>query len=99
MSQELINHSDDLKKLQNEGYELDVNNGYGIVSHIPYLKANGEIDYGMTVYKDTLDDRFTTNHLEYWVHMQKMLQQMTVGENLWFSPTIVYLFLYFLFYP
>ena len=44
MSQELINHSDDLKKLQNEGYELDVNNGYGIVSHIPYLKANGEID-------------------------------------------------------
>ena len=39
MSQELINHSDDLKKLQNEGYELDVNNGYGIVSHIPYLKA------------------------------------------------------------
>ena len=49
MSQELINHSDDLKKLQNEGYELDVNNGYGIVSHIPYLKANGEIDYGTLV--------------------------------------------------
>lgn len=49
MLQELINHSDDLKKLQNEGYELDVNNGYGIVSHIPYLKANGEIDYGTLV--------------------------------------------------
>ena len=49
MSQELINHSNDLKKLQNEGYELDVNNGYGIVSHIPYLKANGEIDYGTLV--------------------------------------------------
>lgn len=49
MSQELINHSDDLKKLQNEGYELDVNNGYGIVSHIPYLRSNGEIDYGILV--------------------------------------------------
>lgn len=49
MSQELINHSDDLKKLQNEGYELDVNNGYGIVSHIPYLRSNGEIDYGTLV--------------------------------------------------
>lgn len=49
MSQELINHSDDLKKLQNEGYEIDVKSGYGIVSHIPYLKANGEIDYGTLV--------------------------------------------------
>lgn len=49
MSQELINHSDDLKKLQNEGYELYVNNGYGIVSHIPYLRSNGEIDYGTLV--------------------------------------------------
>lgn len=54
MSQELINHSDDLKKLQNEGYEIDVNNGYGIVSHIPYLKANGEIDYGTLVSKIAL---------------------------------------------
>ena len=54
MSQELINHSDDLKKLQNEGYEIDVNNGYGIVSHIPYLKANGEIDYGILVSKIAL---------------------------------------------
>lgn len=51
MSQELINHSDDLKKLQNEGYEIDVNNGYGMVSHIPYLKSNGEIDYGTLVSK------------------------------------------------
>lgn len=49
MSQELINHSDDLKKLQNEGYEIEVKSGYGIVSHIPYLKANGEIDYGTLV--------------------------------------------------
>lgn len=49
MSQELINHSDDLKKLQNEGYEIDVKSGYEIVSHIPYLKANGEIDYGTLV--------------------------------------------------
>lgn len=54
MSQELINHSDDLKKLQNEGYEINVNNGYGIVSHIPYLKSNGEIDYGTLVSKISL---------------------------------------------
>lgn len=51
MSQELINHSGDFKKLQNEGYEIDVNNGYGILSHIPYLKSDGVIDYGTLVSK------------------------------------------------
>ena len=54
MSQELINHSEDLKKLQNEGYEIDVNNGYGILSHIPYLKSDGAIDYAQLVSKITL---------------------------------------------
>ena len=54
MSQELINHSEDLKKLQNEGYEIDVNNGYGILSHIPYLKSDGVIDYAQLVSKIAL---------------------------------------------
>ena len=49
MSQKQIDLSEDLKKLQNEGYEINVNNGYGVISHIPYLKANGETDYGILV--------------------------------------------------
>ncbi len=42
-----------------------------------YDSLYGEIDYGMTVYKDTLDDRFTTNHLEYWVLYKKEIPEFS----------------------
>lgn len=45
MSQKQIDLSPDLKRLQNEGYELEVRDGYGIMSHIPYLTINGETKY------------------------------------------------------
>lgn len=49
MSQKLIDHSEDLKRIQNEGYEFEVINGYGIMSHIPYINASGEIKLGKLV--------------------------------------------------
>lgn len=49
MSQKLIDHSEDLKRIQNEGYEFEVVNGYGIMSHIPYINSNGEIKLGKLV--------------------------------------------------
>lgn len=69
MSQELINHSEDLKKLQNEGYEIDVNNGYGILSHIPYLKQNGKIDYGTLVSSIVFEGdkaKYNSDHVIYF---------------------------------
>ena len=49
MSQKLIDHSEDLKRIQNEGYEFEVINGYGIMSHIPYINSSGEIKFGKLV--------------------------------------------------
>ena len=49
MSQKLIDHSEDLKRIQNEGYEFEVVNGYGIMSHIPYINSNGEIKLGKLI--------------------------------------------------
>jgi hypothetical protein len=49
MSQEQINRSPDLKKLQDEGYEFDVKEGFSIIYHIPYLKADGSIAFGTLV--------------------------------------------------
>jgi molybdopterin/thiamine biosynthesis adenylyltransferase len=37
MLQELINRNEDLRKLQNEGYELEERGGYLIIHHIPYV--------------------------------------------------------------
>ena len=49
MPQQLINHSPDLKRLQDEGYELEVSGGHLIVHHIPYVNPEKEIKYGTLV--------------------------------------------------
>lgn len=49
MSQELINHSRDLKMLRDEGYELEVRGTKLLVSGVPYLDKNGKVRYGILV--------------------------------------------------
>ncbi|MDD4376172.1 MAG: ThiF family adenylyltransferase [Clostridia bacterium] len=49
MQHELINLNPDLKKLQDEGYELEIKEGYAMVSHIPYLNESGLTKYGILV--------------------------------------------------
>jgi len=50
MLQQLINHSPDLKKLQDEGYKLEIIGGqYLLVHHIPFLNSNKVIKYGTLV--------------------------------------------------
>lgn len=48
MLQELVNRSEDLRKLRDEGYELEVIGGYLVIHHIPYV-AN---ENGMPTPKD-----------------------------------------------
>jgi tRNA A37 threonylcarbamoyladenosine dehydratase len=54
MSQKLINLSADLKKLQDEGYEIEIQNGFLLVRHIPYVNQKKEIAYGVLVSELTL---------------------------------------------
>ncbi len=49
MSTKLINHSRDLTRLKNEGYELKIFHGYLIISHIPYVNENRNILFGALV--------------------------------------------------
>ena len=49
MQQQLINHSPDLKRLEDEGYQLEVCGGHLQVHHIPYLNSIKEIKYGTLV--------------------------------------------------
>jgi hypothetical protein len=70
MSQQLINHSPDLKRLQDEGYEIEVNGGYLLVHHIPYLNNKVEIKFGTLVSILTLSNNTTTakpdNHVVFF---------------------------------
>ena len=60
MSQQLINHSPDLKRLRDEGYEIEIRGGYLLIHHIPYVDQNKQIQLGVLV--STLDS-LSLNHL------------------------------------
>lgn len=46
MSQLLISRSSDLKRLRDEGYEVEVRSNYLLVHAVPYVTSRGEIAYG-----------------------------------------------------
>lgn len=43
MSQKLINRSEDLRRLRDEGYEISVRDGYVIVQNVPYVNVRREV--------------------------------------------------------
>ncbi len=49
MSQPLINHNPDLKRLQDEGYKLELKDGHLLVHRIPYVNSSSEIGEGVLV--------------------------------------------------
>lgn len=70
MSQKLISLSPDLKRLRDEGYEIQVSGGYLAVHHIPYVTHQREVRYGMLVTELNLVNPTRTarpnNHLVYF---------------------------------
>lgn len=71
MSQQLINHNKDLKRLRDEGYEIEIRGGHLLVHHIPYLGSDRCIQYGTLVSTLTLKNEFTTdmpdNHVIHFI--------------------------------
>lgn len=49
MQQQLINHSPDLFKLRNEGFDITVDGGYLITRHIPYVTSDKVVQYGTLI--------------------------------------------------
>ena len=49
MSQQLISLNQDLKRLRDEGYHIEVHGGHLIVRHIPYVNSKREVKLGTLV--------------------------------------------------
>ena len=60
MLQRLLDHSEDLRKLVNEGYELEVKGTLILVHHIPYVTKNQDIEQGSLVTNLMLNGDKTT---------------------------------------
>lgn len=60
MSQQLINHSPDLKALQDEGFEVAIKGGHLVISNVPYVNAKKQVKYGVLVSQLDLAGDVTT---------------------------------------
>ena len=49
MSRKPISHSPDLRRLRDEGYDIDVRSAYLIMRDVPYVNARREVKRGILV--------------------------------------------------
>lgn len=60
MSQQLINRSLDLKRLRDDGYEIEIRSNHLLIQSVPYVNANKDIKLGTLVSEITLAGDVTT---------------------------------------
>jgi hypothetical protein len=60
MSQQLIDRSADLKKLRDEGFDIEIRSGFLLVKEVPYVTSNRQVKRGMIVTPLTLAGDTTT---------------------------------------
>lgn len=73
MLHKLIDHSPDLKKLRDEGYEIKLENNHILINNIPYLNASKEIKLGILVSVLTISGNRSgkpNNHVTYFIGEQ-----------------------------
>jgi hypothetical protein len=61
MSQQLINLNPDLKRLRDEGFEIEIHGGYLIIHHVPYVNSKKEVKLGTLVSSLTLINQKKVN--------------------------------------
>lgn len=70
MSQQLVNHSTDLKRLRDDGYEIEIRSGFLLIHHIPYVNQARQVAFGTLISELTLSSNVQTarpgNHVIYF---------------------------------
>ncbi len=59
MSEKLISLNPDLQRLRNEGYEVEVRDGYLIIHFVPYVNSKSQVALGLVVTNLTLNGDVT----------------------------------------
>lgn len=68
MSQQLINHNSDLKRLRDEGYDVEVKSNYLLIKQVPYVNSNKEIKLGTLVSELSVAGDLTTTPKDHTVY-------------------------------
>src|SRR5271170_7116355 len=70
MSQKPISHSPDLKRLRDEGYDLEIRSAYLLVKDVPYVNSSKQVKRGTLVSKLMLAGDVTVrpdNHVAHFM--------------------------------
>lgn len=81
MLHKLIDHSPDLKRLRDEGFEIRVEGAHVLVGHIPYVNSSKEVCYGTFVADLTIAGEKTgtpRDHVIYFIGEQPCHKDGTV---------------------
>jgi len=70
MSQQLINHSPDLKRLRDDGFEIEIVSGYLLINNVPYFDSDKKPVYGTLISELTLAGNRTTKPNTHVVHFK-----------------------------
>lgn len=90
MLHKLIDHSPDLKKLRDEGYEIKLENNHVLISSVPYLDASKQIKIGTLIAVLTISGNRSgkpDNHVAYFVGEQpcnkdgSIISALVHGQN------------------
>ena len=99
MSQELISHRQDLKRLAEDGYEIEVRSGHLVLHRVPYVTSERTVKYGQLVCPLTVDGSKTgppSDHTMYFAGeypcddrgapieaLRNSSQRQELAEGLW----------------
>lgn len=75
---ELINHSPDIRRLTDEGYNLEFKGGYLLIHHIPYVNSLKEVKMGTMVSTLTLNGNVTQKPD---THVMQFIGEQPCNEN------------------
>ena len=90
MSHSLISRSDDLSRLRDEGYEVDIQSNHLVVRNVPYVNSQRQIKRGLLVSTLDLNDDVTirpTTHQAFFAgecpcdNEGQLLKQIVVGQD------------------
>lgn len=82
MSVAVISRNPDLKKLQDEGYELEVCEGCAIIRNVPYLDSSKSVQYGLLVSPLNMSGELIHYDNDHTIHFQGTTPHRASGEAL-----------------
>ena len=74
----LTDHSPDLKRLVEDGYELEVRSGHLLLHHVPYVSADRKVKYGILVSELSMAGEGTTRPS---THVAMFVGEMPCDEH------------------